>query len=243
MPGQGDRIVVNLEQPAGQEFKPVPQMGIGGPVPPPVINSKPKRRGGCILKGLVALFVLGLIVVGIIGIAGYFYWESYKTKPAYSLALLIDAAARDDQAAIDELFDTNKVVDDYIAQVKEQARKSPLTVGPLKQIIEQAITRMTPQIKERAREEVKNRVKELGQRAEGKPFIVYALALPFVMDIKEDGDKATATINRGVDTIELKMERNGDKWKIVGVKDNEAIVRIAEKVIKDATNGGGGRGK
>ena len=241
--GQGDRIVVNLEQPARQEYIPAPQMnGIGGAAPPPVTNPKPKGRGGCILKGLIALLVLGLIVFGVIGIAGYFYWESYKTKPGYSLALLIDAAARDDQATVDSLFDTNKIVDDYTAQVKEQASKSPLVIGPLKQVIEQAVTRMTPQIKERSREEVKNRIKELGQRAEGKPFIVYALALPYVMDIKEDGDNATATINRGVDTIELKMQRNGDRWKIVGVKDNEAIARIAEKVIKDATSGGG-RGK
>jgi flagellar basal body-associated protein FliL len=233
MAEHGDRIVVKLEQPTPQ-FTPSPQMGS---VPPPV-SSPPKKRGGCFLKGCVVLLILSVIVVAVAGIGGYFYWGSFKSKPAYSLALLIDAAGRNDQKEIDELFDTDKVVEDYVAEVKEQANKSPILIGPLKQIVEQVIQRMMPEIKEKAREEVKTRIKEIGVLAEGKPFIIYALALPWVIDIKEEGDKASATINTPTNQIELKMERNGDKWKIVGAKDDQAVNRIVERVLKEVTSGG-----
>jgi hypothetical protein len=114
-------------------------------------------------------------------------------------------------------------------------------VGPLKQILEQYIKQNMPQIKEKAREEVKTRIKEIGVLAEGKPFIIYALALPWVIDIKEEGDKANAIIKTPTNQIELKMERNGDKWKIVGAKDDQAVNRIVERVLKEVTSGEKGK--
>ena len=234
MANKEDRIVVNLSDPTPR-VPPTPR-AIGNPPP---IADKPKGRGGCILKGCVALLIVGIIALGVVGIGGFVYWGNYKGKPGYSLALLIDAAGRDDQKEIDELFDTDKVVEDYVEQVREQAKNSPLLIGPLKQIFEAYIKQMMPQIKQRAREEVKNRIKEIGVQAEGKPFVVYALALPWVIDIKEDGDSATSTIKTPTNEIELKMQRNGDKWKIVGAKDDQAVNRIVEKVIKDVTSGKG----
>ena len=239
MAEHGDRIVVKLEQPTPQ-FTPSPQMSNMPPqmgnVPPPVSNP-PKKRGGCFLKGCIVLLVLSVVVAVVVGVAGYFYWNNFKSKPAYSLALLIDAAGRNDQKEIDELFDTDRVVEDYVAEVKEQAGKSPILIGPLKQILEQYIKQNMPQIKEKAREEVKTRIKEIGVLAEGKPFIVYALVLPWVIDIKEEGDKANATISTPTNQIELKMERNGDKWKIVGARDDQAVNRIVERVLREVTKG------
>jgi hypothetical protein len=236
MAEHGDRIVVKLEQPMPQ-FTPPPQMGN---MPPPLSNP-PKKRGGCFLKGCLVLVILSVIVAVAVGIGGYFYWRNFQSKPAYSLALLIDAAGRNDQKEIDELFDTDRVVEDYVELVKEQAGKSPILVGPLKQILEQYIKQNMPQIKEKAREEVKTRIKEIGVLAEGKPFIIYALALPWVIDIKEEGDKANAIIKTPTNQIELKMERNGDKWKIVGAKDDQAVNRIVERVLKEVTSGEKGK--
>jgi len=242
MPEEGNRIVVNLDQPQispnPQYAPPPPQMKNVTPAssPPP---PKTKRRGGCLLKGCVVLLILGGIVGAGLGIGGYFYWQNFKSKPGYSLALLIEAGQRDDQQAINELIDTDKVVEDYAAQVKEQAKNNPIVIGPLKGILEKYLNQNMPQIKEKAREEINGRIKEVGQKAEGKPFIVYALALPWVIGITEEGDKATASINYITNTIEIKMERNGDKWKIVGVKDDQAVNRIVERVIQEITTGGG----
>lgn len=238
MADKGSRIEVNFGEPK-PEYKPAPQMGGSGGGMPPPLPPKSKGRGGCVLKGCVIFAILGVIVVAVLGIGGYFYWESFKSKPGYSLALLIDAAARDDQKAIDELFDTDKVVEDYAAQVKDQAGKSPIVIGPLKPMVENFIKNNMPRIKERAREEVKTRIKEVGSMAEGKPFVVYAFALPWVIDIKEDGDNATATISTPTNQIELKMQRNGDRWKVVGAKDDQAVNRIVERVISDITSGKG----
>lgn len=233
MADRESRIVVNLEQPK-QEFKPNPQIGSN---PPPFSTGKPKRRGGCLLKGCIALLIVGVIAVGAVGVGGYFYWSNFKSKPAYSLALLIDAAGRDDQKEIDELFDTDKVVEDYVAAVKDQASKSPILIGPLKKMVEQVIERMMPEIKAKAREEVKTRIKEIGEAAAGKPFVIYALALPWVIDINEVGDNATSTIKTPTNQIELKMQRNGEKWKIIGAKDDQAVNRIVERVLKEVTSG------
>lgn len=235
MADKGSRIVVDFEQPKQPEYRPTPQMNN---MPPP-INSVPKKRGGCILKGCIVLVILSVIAAVVVGVGGYFYWENYKSKPSYSLALLIDAAGRDDQKAIDELFDTDKVVEDYAAQVKEQAGKSPILIGPLKQLLEQYLKNNMTQIKQRAREEAKTRINEIGQVAQGKPFIIYALALPWVIDIKEEGDNAMATIKTPTNQIELRMQKNGDRWKIVGAKDDQAVNRIVERLLKDLTSGKG----
>ncbi len=244
MSDEGNRIVVNIDSQSGQSPNtqytptPQPQMRNVSPIPPLPPSPKTKKRGGCLLKGCLVLLILGVIVGAGLGIGGYVYWQSYMSKPGYSLALLIDAGQRDDQKAIEELIDIDKVVEDYAAQVKEQAKNNPIVVGPLKQILEKFLAQKMPEIKQKAREEIKGRIKEVGQKAEGKPFIVYALALPWVIGITEEGDKATANINYITNTIEIKMERNDNKWKIVGVKDDEAINRIVERIINEMTSGG-----
>ncbi len=96
------RFVVNLAEPENAA-----NSG-GGNAPaflsPPVQNEKPKKRGGClkilgVLGGLLTVLILGA------AIGGYFYWQSVKQTPAYSLALLVDAARRDDTAQMEKLAD------------------------------------------------------------------------------------------------------------------------------------------
>ena len=60
----------------------------------------PKRgsRGAKIL-GVIALLLGLVVIVALVG--GYFWWQSYKSKPAYSLALLVDAVERNDTKTID----------------------------------------------------------------------------------------------------------------------------------------------
>jgi hypothetical protein len=46
--------------------------------------------------------------------AGFMYWRSLRQTPQYSLALLIDAARRDDKAAVGNLVGIDKVADDFV---------------------------------------------------------------------------------------------------------------------------------
>ena len=38
-------------------------------------------------------------------------WHHYQTTPTYSLALLVDAAQRNDMPDVDKVMDTDKIVD------------------------------------------------------------------------------------------------------------------------------------
>ncbi len=64
--------------------------------------------------------VLGLLVLGAI-LGGYIYWRSFADTPQYSLALLVDAARRDDQAKVDEIVAVDAIVDDFVPQITDKA--------------------------------------------------------------------------------------------------------------------------
>ena len=57
-------------------------------------------------------------------VVGFFYWQSIKTTPQYSLALLVDAARRDDQAEIDKLVNVDAVVDDFVPQITDKGGRT-----------------------------------------------------------------------------------------------------------------------
>ena len=82
-------------------------------------------------------------------------------------------------------------------------------------------------------EEVIAQVKELSARAEGKPFVIVALGIPYVVDIKEENDTAKATVTLKDRTVVLTLERNADRWKIVAITDDTMASRIVEKIMKD----------
>ena len=68
----------------------------------------------------MAAGVAGVIIVAS-AVGGFFYWQSLKRTPQYSLALLVEAARNDDQAAINSLMDSDAAVDDFVPQVTAKA--------------------------------------------------------------------------------------------------------------------------
>lgn len=194
----------------------------------------PKRgsRGAKIL-GIIAI-VLGVIALGLI-VGGYFWWQNYKTKPAYSLALLVDAVQRNDTAAFDEIVDTDKIVDAFVPQVTEKAfgRYSNALTGSLRKQIESLVPTLLPSIKDKVHDEVVAQVKELGAQAEGKSFIIVALGIPYVVDITEENDAAKATVKLKDRTVVLSMQRNAERWKVIAITDDTLASRIADNIMKD----------
>ena len=209
------RIVINFER--ARQMVHVPKRG---------------SRGAKIL-GIVAI-VLGVIVLAAI-VGGYFWWQSYKSKPAYSLALLVDAVQRNDTVAFDDLVDTDKIVDAFVPQVTEKAfgRYSNALTGALRGQIESLIPTLLPSVKDKVHEEVLAQVKELSARAEGKPFIIVALGIPYVVDIKQETDVAKVTVNLKDRTVLLTMQRNAERWKIIAITDDTMASRIVDKIMKD----------
>jgi uncharacterized membrane protein len=209
------RIVINFER--ARQMVHVPKRG---------------SRGARIL-GIVAM-ALAVIVIGAI-VGGYFWWQNYKSKPAYTLALLVDAVERNDTAQFDAIVDTDKIVDSFVPQVTEKAfgRYSSALTAPLRSQIQSLVPTLLPSIKDKVHEEVIAQVKELGARAEGKPFIIVALGIPYVVDIKEENSVAKVTVNLKDRAVVLTMEPDGERWKVVAILDETMASRIADKIMKD----------
>src|SRR3981189_2571109 len=83
------RIVINLDQSSGAQPK-----------------KQPARRWPKVLALLAVLVIVG----GVIAAAGgYLWWRHFQTTPSYSLALILDAAQRDDMVAFDQQLDNDEI--------------------------------------------------------------------------------------------------------------------------------------
>jgi hypothetical protein len=227
-------FVVNLNEPQKNDAPLQP------PNAPAFLESQnaPKKRGAFIkvLKILGVLTVL-FVIAGALG--GYFYWRNLKTTPQYSLALLVDAARRDDQKTIDELVDTDAVVEDFMPQITDKAVElygrglAPATIQKVAQI---AVPFM-PAVKQRARAEVPNLIREKTSRFETIPFWAIAAGAERYLEIIDEGERAFVRSKIQDRPLEVALKRNGERWQIVAVKDEVLARRIAERIGQDLITG------
>ena len=216
------RFEVNFNDETARQTGSVPRFG---DYQTPVKKSRFKR----IFK-ITAIALVSILIVSAIG--GFFYWRHLKTTPQYSLALLIDAARRDDQTAIDELVDIDAVVDDFLPQVTDKAvelygRGLPATTIAK---VAQVAAPLLPAIKERAKAEIPQIIRDKTKRFNDIPFWAIALGANQFVDITVEGDKAFVQSNVENRPLKLTMKKNGDKWQVTGVTDEEIAKRIAETV-------------
>lgn len=212
------RFVVNLERPSA------------GGMPAP----QGQQPYGAIRKRRKWPFVLGLVLLLLI-IGGFIFWQYYKTRPAYSLALLVDAAQRSDAAAFDRVVDTGAVIQSFAPQVITEAtgRLGTALTPQMRKQIETLVPTLIPNVTENLRGEVMKEVRELTARAEGKPFFLIALSMPYIVNIKQEGDTAIASAKSGERNLELTMQRTTEKrWKVVSVKDDALAKRIVDDLAK-----------
>ena len=227
--GQGgrrkqSRIVINVEDDAKKKGARGGGRGFFGRI----------GRGGRALS-VASLVVLGLLLLALV--AGLFWWQSHKRSPSYSLALLVDAARRDDAQTFDQLLDGERVAQSLAPQVTEQALASVGGRGALpapRRQIEAALPNLLAGMREQVRAEMSNGVKAAASRgrAENMPFFVLALMPSLLGSVKEEGDAATVLIDKGDNrATELSMKREGERWRVVGVKDEELASGIASRIV------------
>jgi uncharacterized membrane protein len=227
------RIVIDLNSPAGSGM---PNVGPGGAR---VYQAPTKSRRW--LKIVAILLVL--IFIGVLAAAagGFFWWRHYQTTPAYSLALIIDAAQRNDMAAFDKQIDDEAIARDLINDVSEKAagRYGIALSGSLQKQIDTIVPTLLPRLKDTIHEEVAKEIKEFASKSGPKPFILVALAVPSLVAITTDNDKAKAKAPMPNRTIELGLQRDGDLWKVTQFKDEVLIQRVVDSVMKDLPAIGG----
>jgi hypothetical protein len=185
------------------------------------------------LLKITALVLVLAIIAGAIG--GFFYWRHIKTTPQYSLALLIDASRAGNQAEVNELVDTDRVVDSFMPQITSKAielygRGVPnLTIQKIAEISAPLI----PAVKERARAELPNVIRDRTEQFKSIPFTAMVLGADRYLDIVTEGNTAFVKSKLPDRPFEIKMQKNGERWQVISVTDDELATRIAQRIGQD----------
>jgi hypothetical protein len=205
-----NRIVINLDE---------KQSGRG---------ARGRSGGG---RPLLIIAIILLIVIGGLAAGGYFWWRHYQSSPAYSLALLVDAAQRNDGATVDGILDTGKISDDLVAQVRQKLPSSPVDSSLWPAPLDSIKTAASAKLKQTVHDQLMKEVQQLTDAAAGKPFIIVALAVPRFVDINEQDKVAHATANIKDQQIQLTMESDGQRWRIVAIKDDKLARMVADSLV------------
>lgn len=191
-----------------------------------VTTGATKRRWLWLIPSI--LLIAGLIV-------SFAWWQYFKTTPAYSLALLVDAVQQDDRAAFDRVVDLDRVIDNFITQGGPGSALGLTTelVTSMRTQLQSFAPETLAGIKEGVRAEIRNRTNELSGSSSGRPFPLIALAMPFVVEINQTGDSALVRMSN-IDQIELTMEsREGGSWKVTSLRDQALAARVVSGIVKE----------
>jgi hypothetical protein len=225
------RFVVDFNEPPEPEEKPtVVKEKISSFAEEKTPAPKKKRRLFVKILGVLGILILAFLLVA--GIGGYFYWQSLKRTPQYSLALLVDAARRDDNQQIEQLVDTEAVVDSFVPQITDKAVELYGRNLPPQQItrVKESAAPLMPAIKQRAKEELPRVIREKTQPFERAPWWAIALAADRAVEIRTENDLAYIKSKIPEREIEVTMKKNGDLWRVIAIKDEPLARRIAEKI-------------
>jgi uncharacterized membrane protein len=212
------KIVINLES---------------GPGNKPQARRKSRRW----LRILALLALVVVVVIGLAGAGGFFWWRHYQTTPAYSLALLIDAAQRDNREEFAKRIDDEEVARNMAAAVskKASARYGLAMSSATQQKIDQAMPALLPRLKQTINDEVAKEIKNFVAVSppNPKPFIILLVSVPTLLTITTEGDVAKAASAMTQGSFELTMRRDADRWKVTGFNDDGVVQRVVDNVIKE----------
>jgi hypothetical protein len=215
------RIVINLDGPAGARK-----------------SATRRRRWPKVLAVLAILFLVGLVVAA----AGAFFgWRYFQSTPTYSVALILDAAQRNDMPELEKYIDDEAISQSLLKSVSEKAagRYGSALSGAVQLQIDKVLPALMPSVRQIVRDEVAKEVKEFASKSEPKPFLFVALAVPSFVTVKTEGDTALASAPVAEKTIEFTLKRNSDRWKIVEVKDDALTQKVVDGVVKELPAIGG----
>jgi hypothetical protein len=192
-------------------------------------------------KVLAVIFVLIVVVIAAAGIGGFLWWRNYQTTTAYSVALIVDAAQRDDMASFQARVNDDEIAKNMIANVSQKAagRYGVALNASVQKQIDALLPTLVPRLKETIHQEVAKEIKEFASKSKPQPFIVVALAVPRLMTITNDADNATVSASINDRQVELKLRRDNDRWTVTEFNDDVLIQRVVDSMMKELPAIGG----
>jgi hypothetical protein len=211
------RIVINLDEPATLKAK---------------TPKGKRRRWPRVLAVLALLVVMGVVAAGV---GGFFLWRRYQSTPTYAVALILDAAQRNDVAEFQKRIDDEEIAKNVAASVNQKAaaRYGYALNSSIQQQIDSAMPSLLPRVKQAVNDELLKSMQALAGAPEKRSFITILGAVRSLVTITEQGDSAKATGTMGGRSIEMTMRRDGNGWKVIDVKDDQLVQRIVDSVMKD----------
>jgi len=217
-----NRIVINLDQSPGALDKSPRPKGL-----------KPKTRRWPKVLALLAGLVVVIVILAAAG--GYLWWRHYQTTPAYSLALIVDAAQRNDMAALDKQVDDDEIGRNIVANFKQKAesRYGAALTAPLQLEIDNLLPLFLPRLKQAAHLELVKQIKEFSAKVGAKPFVVVALSVPSLVKITTEAETAKVEGTISDRPFQLTMRRDGDRWKVTALNDDTLTQRLVDDMMKE----------
>ena len=187
---------------------------------------------------LLLVAIILLVVVGGVAAGGYFWWRHYQSGPAYSIALLADGAQRNDSATVDGILDTDKITADFVSQIRHRLPASSPAASLLPSQVDPVRDTLSAKLKDTVHEQLIKELQDLSSVAQGKPFIVVALGIPYFADIKQENNTAQVTVRVKDEQIKLTMQAESERWRITAVQDEKLAKMVADAVVRSMPSNG-----
>jgi hypothetical protein len=213
------RIVINVDGPATETVQ-----------RPRTSGRKPRRW----LRVLAILVGLMIVIFAVTAVLGFLWWRSLQQSPAYSLTLLLDAAQRNDATEFEKRIDDDEIAKNMAASVSQKAaaRYGVAMNNSVQSQIDKQVPALLPQLKQTVHDEVVKQIKEFAAQSEPQPFLLLFFAVRRLVTVETVNDTANVKATLKDRRIELTMQRDGDRWKVTGFKDDAVVQRIVDNVMK-----------
>src|SRR5215218_7450275 len=148
------KIVINLDGPTTEGAKPVR-----------------KRRRWTRVLAILALVVLIVVIVAAVG--GFLAVRRYQSTPTYALALIFDAAQRNDTAEFQKRVNDEEIAKNMTASVSQKAaaRYGYALNSSIQQQIDSAMPSLLPRVKQASQDELFKAMKAFAAAPEKRSFI------------------------------------------------------------------------
>jgi hypothetical protein len=198
-----------------------------------------------------------LLLLLVLGVGAYLYYQNFISSPKYSLLQAHEAMEDHDMAAFEKYVDVPGVTGSLIDQLAEQ-RGLIGTLNPASGAIRQALRYMKPQLTQVARKEIEKYVEtgdfkkdpnapkkkvDISLSGLWHKMVSDSAAFKGIKYVKEEGPTALVGIEFSqprYDTtmvLEVKMQDQGEHWQVVALTNTGELLKQTARLQRQKLAG------